>query len=220
MTWSNSRSGIPTPISSAFTREAIGSAAFALFGMLKTSGQKSQASTPPPASSRWPFANSVRNEWYTAATSAAEASPRNSRRFWAPTFRIPPRNWCSARMCAGCSHRPYERKDTGRDHRHERQPLALAVSALGGRRNSGPGGAIAQAECRAGLGGKFRWDSAQGHRWCQRKIGGGVQHAWRRLADAVRIHQSEAPRLAGGCAPVRKGLPDARDTAASQLPRI
>ena len=183
-------------------------------------GWKSQDSIPRPVSWRWRFANSVPNEWCTAATSAAEASPRNSPRLWAPIFRIPPRNWCSAGICAGCSHPPCERKDTRRDHRHQRQSLALAVSPPAGRRDSGPGGAAAQAECGAGLGGKFRRDSAQGYRRRERPAGGGLRHPRQRLAGAFRVDQSEASRLAGGCAAMREGLQDARHTAASQLPRI
>src|SRR5436190_13747102 len=220
MIWSNWHGGIPAPISYALTVAEIGSAVFASSGTPEIFRLESPDLIPPPVWWTWPFANLVRNEWCTAVTSGAGASPRSSPRLWEPISPIPRKNWSWEEICAGCSLPLCEPKDTRHDRRHQCQSLALAIPPAGRRRDRGPRDAAAQAECRAGLGRKFRRDSAQGYRRCQRQTGGGLQHPRERLPGAFRVRQSNASRLAGGCAAMRQGLSNAGHKAAPQLSRL
>src|SRR5438128_1524895 len=121
-----------------------------------------------------------------AATSAAAASLHSSPKLWELTSRIRPKTWCWVGTCAGCSHPFFAPKDTRRDHRYKRQYLTLAFSPFSGRRDSGSGREATQTERGASVGGKFRRDSAQGYRRCERQTGSGLPYLRQGFISAVR----------------------------------
>src|SRR5260370_992305 len=195
MIWSSSPGAILTPTLFVLIREEIGSGVFESFARRRTSQQKSRDSIPQQVFWKWRYASSVLTEWFMAATSEAAVSPHNSPRSWPRTSRSRRKNWCWGGICAASSRLRSGRKDTGHDYRYQRQYLALAFSPLSGRRDSGFSRPVAQAECRAGVGGKLRRDCAQGYRRRKCPASGGPQESRQGILSPLSIDRPDAPPL-------------------------